>query len=89
MQAAACANDVEQIAMIPGGGVGPFTGRAFAALRSMQPDEERATGRVVNVADHPIPSLAPAIGQVMATHRLGLCGQAPSQPRDGLRHVVS
>jgi hypothetical protein len=55
----AFADDVEQIAMLAGGGVGPFARRALAG-ESVQPHEHRAARRVADIADLPVIALAAA-----------------------------
>ena len=57
-QAAALANDVEEIAMFARGGVGPFAGSALSAFRTNQPHEHRATGRIAGIADEPVAPLS-------------------------------
>ena len=41
---------IEKVAMLAGGGVGPFAGGAFPAIRSGEPDVEAAARRVRDVA---------------------------------------
>src|SRR3546814_3547043 len=65
-------DDVEQVAMFAGGGVGPFTRRAASVLRSCKTDIEAAPRRVAGVADQPITALAMPLRQVVTAHRLGL-----------------
>ena len=78
-KAAALADDVEEIAMFAGGGVGPFAGRALAGFRSFQPDEHRAAGRVADVADQPVAAFAAAVGEIVAAHRLGIARETVRQ----------
>jgi hypothetical protein len=78
-EAAGLADDVEQIAVLAGGGVGPLAGRALAALRADEAHEHRAAGRVAYVAHHPVAALAVAVGQVVATHRLGIARETVRQ----------
>jgi len=54
--AAACRDDVEQIAMISTRGIGPFARRTAVAARR-KPDIKAAPGRVTDIADHPIMAL--------------------------------
>ena len=49
----------------------------FAEL--LEPDKHRAARRVVDVADQPVPPLAPAVGEIVAAHRLGLAREAARQ----------
>src|SRR3546814_10517108 len=69
-QAAALADDVEQIAMLAGCGIGPFAGRTLAGLAAFQPHEHRSAGAVADIAHQPIAALAMAGRQIMAAHRL-------------------
>ena len=78
-EAAAFADDVEQIAMLAGRRIGPFTSSALAGLRSSQPHEEGAPRRVVDVANQPVAALPPAVGEVVAAHRLGIARETVRQ----------
>ena len=77
--AAAFADDVEQIAMLAGRRVRPFAGRTLAGLRSSQPDEERPPWCVADISDQPVAALSPAIGEVVAAHRLGIARETVRQ----------
>src|SRR3546814_8991922 len=68
-------DDVEQVAMFAGGGVGPFTRRAASVLRSCKTDIEAAPRRVAGVADQPITALAMPLRQIVTAHRLGLIAE--------------
>ena len=70
--------------MLAGGGVGPFAGRSLRRL--LQPDEHRAARRVARVADQPVAALAPAIGEIVAAHRLGLARETMRQFGSVARH---
>ncbi len=78
-EAAAFADDVEQIAMFAGRRVRPFASRTLARLRPAQPDEEGAPWRIVDVANQPVAALPPAVGEVAAAHRLGIAREAVRQ----------
>ena len=78
-EAAAFADDVEQIAMFAGRRVGPFAGRALASLRPAQPDKEGAPWRIVDVANQPVAALPLAVGEVAAAHRLGIARETVRQ----------
>ena len=78
-EAAAFADDVEQIAMFAGRGVGPFARGALARSRPLQPDEEGAPWRVADIAHQPVAALPPAIGEVVTTHRLGIARETVRQ----------
>src|SRR5262249_53994314 len=83
-ETAALADDVEQIAMLAGGGVGPFAGRSFR--RFPQPHEHRSARRVAHVAHQPVAALAPAIGEIVTAYRLGLSREAVRQLGGVARH---
>lgn len=68
-QTAGPADDVEQVAMLTGGGIGPFAGGALAAFRPDQADEQRAARGVEDVAGQPVAALAMAGGEVAAALR--------------------
>ena len=78
-EAAAFADDVEQIAMLAGRRVRPFASGALAGLRSSEPDEEGATWRIADIADQPVAALSPAIGEVVTAHRLGIAREKVRQ----------
>jgi hypothetical protein len=79
-------DQVEQVAMLAGGGVGPFAGRALAAVGAAQPDIETAAGRVVGVADQPVAAFALAAGEIVAAHRLCLAREAARELGGALGH---
>ena len=78
-QAAALADDIEEVAVIAGRRVGPFAGRALAGFRSFQPDEQGAAGRIPHVADQPVAALAAAVGEIVTAHRLGIARETVRQ----------
>ncbi len=53
--------------------------RSYGRTWSTEPDEHRSPGRIANVAYRPVAALAPPVGEVMATDRLGLTGEAARQ----------
>ena len=85
-QTAAFADDVEQIAMFCAGGIRPSPGSTFAGFRSYQPDKERATGCVPDVADEPVPTFAATVGKIVAAHRLGIARETVRQIGDMMAH---
>src|SRR4029077_12528278 len=87
-QAAAFANDVEQVAMFARGRVGPFAGRAPGAFPALQPDEQGSAWRVADIAHQPITALATAVREVMSAHCLGLPGEAACKLRGISRHRI-
>ena len=67
--------------MLAGGGIGPLARGALAAVRSSEPDEEAAAGRVGHVADQPVAALAAAVREIVPAHGLGIAGEAAMQGR--------
>ena len=63
--------------MLAGRGIGPFAGGPFRRL--LETDEHRATRCIVDVADQPVPPLAPAVGEIVSAHRFGLAREAVRQ----------
>ena len=57
-EAAGRADDVEQIAVFAGGGIGPFAGRALAGFGTFQTHEHDAARCVPHVADQPVAAFA-------------------------------
>ena len=78
-QAAAFLDHVEQIAMLAGRCVRPFSGSTLARFGSSQPDEEGAPWRVADIANQPVAALPPAVGEVVAAHRLGIARETVRQ----------
>ncbi len=78
-EAAAFADDVEQIAMFAGRRVDPFASGALARRRPLQPDEEGAPWRIVDVTNQPIAALPSAAGEVAAAHRLSIARETVRQ----------
>ncbi len=78
-EAAAFANYVEEIAMFGGRCVGPFASGTLAGFRPVQPDEEGAPWRIAGIADQPVAALPPAVGEVVAAHRLGIARETVRQ----------
>ena len=78
-QAAAFADDVEQIAMLAGRRVRPFAGSTLARFGSSQPDEQGAPWRVADIAHQPVAAFSLAVGEIMATHRLGIARETVRQ----------
>ncbi len=78
-EAAAFADDVEQIAMLAGRRVRPFAGSTLARFGSSQPDEQGAPWRVADIAHQPVAAFSPAFGEVVAAHCLGIAREAVRQ----------
>ena len=78
-KAAASTDDVEQIAMLAGRRVRPFAGSTLARFGSLQPDEQGAPWRVADITHQPIAAFSPAVGEVVATYRLGIARKTVRQ----------
>jgi hypothetical protein len=78
-EAAALTDDVEEVAIFGRGRIGPMTGSTGAGVRPAEPDEHRPAGRVAYIPHGPVATLAPAVGQIVATDRLGIAGEAARQ----------
>ncbi len=76
-KATALTDDVEQVAVLAGGGIGPFAGWTLGQL--FQPDEHGTAWRIAGVADQPIAAFAPAIGEIVAAYRFGLARETVRQ----------
>ena len=77
-KAAALADDVEQVAVLAGGGIGPFAGWPLAADSFSRTNMERP-GVLRDVADQPVAAFAPAVGEIVAAYRLGLARETVRQ----------
>lgn len=78
-EAAAFADDVEQIAMFAGRSVGPFASGTLARFRPSQPHEEGAPWHIADIPDQPVAAFPPAVGEVVAAHRLGIARETVRQ----------
>ena len=64
------ANEIEQIAMFAGRGIGPMTGTVAG-----QPEEQAAAGRALDIAGDPVTAMTASGRQIGAADRLGLAGE--------------
>lgn len=78
-------DDIKQIAVLPGGHIGPFPRRPLARAPAGETDEHGTPRCVLHIADHPVSASAMAGRQVVAAHRLGL----PTETLRQLGCVVS
>ncbi len=65
--------------MFAGRRVRPLAGGTLAGFWSGQPYEEGAPRFVVDVANQPVAALPPAVGEVVAAHRLGIARETVRQ----------
>jgi hypothetical protein len=70
-------NDVQEIAMLAGCGIGPLARRTFR--RVVEPHKHRAAAGVVDIPDQPIPPLTLAVGEIVSAHRLGFSPETMCQ----------
>ena len=85
-QALVCGDQVEQVAMLAGGGVGPFACCPPPGLGASQAHIEAAAWRVLDIADEPVAALAAAVRQIAAADRLGIAREAARQVGCGVVH---
>ena len=86
VETAAERDEVEKVAMLAGGGVGPLAGGALAMVRSAQADKQAAAAGVGDIADQPVAALPMAVGEIVTAHRLGVAREAAGQVRGVRRH---
>ena len=65
------ADEVEEVAVLAGAGVGPLAWNAGGR----EADEERAPAGAASVAGGPVAPLLAALGQIAAAHLLGACAE--------------
>ena len=63
--------------MFAGGGIGPFASRPLHGY--LEPDKERAAGRVADIADQPVMTLPAPIGEIVTADRLRPMGEPARQ----------
>src|SRR3546814_9637820 len=72
-------DQVEEIAVLAGGGVDPFAGGAGTGLRPRETDIEAAAGRVPDIAHQPVAAVAAAVGKVVVASAFGIARETPRQ----------
>ncbi len=80
-KAAIGGDEIEEIAMLPCGGIGPFAGGAGTVIRPGETDIEAAAGRIADIADQPIAAMAAAIWEIISAHGLGTARESLRQYR--------
>ena len=80
-------DDVEEITALSGRGIRPFAGSTFAEFRSDEPDIHRVPWRIHDVANHPIPAGAAAVGKIVPTNGFGIPGESPREIMCAVAHV--
>ena len=80
-------DDVKEITMLGGRGVGPFSSSAFAEFRSEKPNIHRVPWRIHDVANDPIPAGAAAVGKIVPTNGFGIPGESPREIMCAVAHV--
>ena len=75
----AVADEVEEVAVLSGGGIGPLAGRP----RGAEAHVEGAPAGAVEVAGDPVAALSASVGEVAPAHRLGGSGQGGGESRGG------
>src|SRR5229473_580062 len=79
-------NEVQEIAMLPGGGVGPFAGGALAMVWPAQADKQAAASGVGDIANEPVAALTMAVGEIVTAHCLGIARETAGQIGGMRRH---
>src|SRR3546814_16522332 len=64
-------DDVEQVPMVAGSGIGPFA-RQSAAFAANQTHVQASSRCIVDSADHPVMAFARTVGEIVAAQRLGI-----------------
>ena len=72
-------DQIEEIAMLAGRGIGPFAGSAGTGVGTVETDIEAAPGRVPDVARDPVAALAASVGEISAAHGLCITSEAARQ----------
>jgi hypothetical protein len=78
-EAGGFADDVEEIAMFARRRVRPLASGTLAGFWPVQPNEEGAPWRVADIADQPVAAFPPAVGEVVAAHRLSIARETVRQ----------
>jgi hypothetical protein len=85
-QAAAFADDIEQVAMLSRGRISPFSSGTVAGQWPGQPNEHGSARCVMNVSHQPVMTLLPAVRQIVPAHRFGVLGKLARKLGGGARH---
>ena len=83
-RAGAVADEVEQVAVLPGRGVGPLAGHAGAA----EADEERAPAGAVEIARDPVAAVLAAVREVAPADGFGVGAERGGDAGGGRRFVL-
>src|SRR3546814_4088128 len=78
-------DDVEQVPMVAGRGIGPFA-RQSAAFAANQTHVQASSRCIVDIADHPVMAFAATVGEIVAAHRLGIFTEAARKFANRLVH---
>ena len=73
------ADQIEQIAVLAGRGIGPFAGGARTIIGAVQPDIKTAARRVLDIADDPVAARTTSVGEIVAAHGLGIARETARQ----------
>jgi hypothetical protein len=82
IKAAIECDEIEEISMLAGRGIGPFAGGAGTGVRAVEANIEAAAWRVRDIAGDPVAALAASVGEISAAHRLGITREAARQIGD-------
>jgi hypothetical protein len=76
VQVAVTRDEIQQIAVLASGSIGPFTGGAGTVIGTLQTDIKAAAGGVLNIADDPVTAQTVPPREVMTAHGLGIAREA-------------
>ncbi len=79
-------DDVEQITVLSGRGIHPFSDSTFARFRSEEPDIHGVPWRIHDVANDPIPAGASAVGKIVAANGFDILGESPREIMCAVAH---
>jgi hypothetical protein len=75
-EGAGFADDIEEIAMFRSRGIGPMANPAHARSSAAKTHECRGARGIPDVADYPITTGSPAVGEIAAADSLGMAREA-------------
>ena len=87
IKGAGLADDVEEVAAFPRRGIRPMADPARARPPAPKAHESRGARSIPDVADDPISSGSPAVGEIAAADRLGMAREAVGEVRSRGPHV--
>ncbi len=86
VEPAVAGDQIEEIAVLAGGGVGPLACGASAGLGAVQANVEAAPRRVLDITDEPVSALPAPVREIMAADGLRLLRETACQFRRRVLH---